>query len=121
MRKQVVASLVAAAALWPSISLAQSPAQEGFREGGRVGGPVGAIVGGTVGAAIELPADVLGFATDHPHRYQRVTEEVVVDEPLPPTVHVYRIPRHRDYVYAYVNDRRVIVEPRTRRVIRIVE
>jgi hypothetical protein len=37
------------------------------------------------------------------------------------TVHVYEIPRHRDYAYAYVNERRVIVEPRTRKVVRVIE
>lgn len=121
MRKEMMAGLVAAAALWPSLGLAQSPAEQGFREGGRAAGPVGAVVGGAVGTAVELPGDVLGFVTGHPRRYDRVTEEIVVDRPLPRRVHVYVIPGHRDYAYAYVNDERVIVEPRTRRVIRIVE
>jgi len=31
------------------------------------------------------------------------------------------VPRHAEYHYAVVNDRRVIVEPRTRRVIRVIE
>jgi Protein of unknown function (DUF1236) len=121
MRRELIAGVVAAAALWPAMSLAQSPAQEGYREGYRAGGPVGGIVGGTVGAAVEVPGDVLGFVTGHPRHYDRVREEIVVGEPLPREVHVYEVPRHRDYVYAYVNERRVLVEPRTRRVIRIVE
>src|SRR5215470_1267904 len=113
MRKEVIISIVTAAALWPSMSMAQSPAETGFYEGGRVGGPVGAVVGGTVGAAVELPGDVLGFVTGYPRRYDRVSERIVVGEPLPRTVHVYTIPRHREYAYAYVNEERVIVEPRT--------
>jgi hypothetical protein len=45
----------------------------------------------------------------------------VIGQPLPPRVHVYVIPTYRRYAYAYVNDERVIVDPRTRRVVRIVE
>ena len=121
MRKELIAGVVAAAALWPALAAAQSPAREGFREGYRAGGPVGGVVGGTVGAAVEFPGDVLGFGTGHPRRYDRVREEIVVGEPLPRTVRVYAIPKHRDYAYAYVNDRRVIVNPGTRRVVRVIE
>ena len=121
MRKQFVAGIVAAAALWPAMSFAQSPAEQGFREGYRAGGPVGGIVGGTVGAAVEVPGDVLGFVTGHPRRYEVVQDEVVVGRPLPRTVHVYTIPRYREYSYAYVNEKRVLVEPRTRRVVRVIE
>jgi len=46
---------------------------------------------------------------------------VVVGEPLPPTVELRTVPRHAEYRYAVVNDRRVIVEPRTRRVVRILD
>jgi Protein of unknown function (DUF1236) len=120
MRKELIAGVVAVA-LWPSMTLAQSPAEEGMREGAHAAGPVGAVVGGAVGTAVELPGDVLGFVTGHPRRYERVTDEVVIGQPLPRMVHVYTIPRHNEYAYAYVNDERVIVDPRTRRVIRIVE
>jgi uncharacterized protein DUF1236 len=121
MRKELIAGVVAAAALWPAMALAQSPAEEGYREGYRAGGPVGGVVGGTVGAAVELPADVLGFITGHPRTYDRVDEEIVVDRPLPPRVHVYEIPSHREYVYAYVNQRRVLVDARSRRIVKIIE
>lgn len=121
MRKQVFAGVVTAVALWPAVTLAQSPAAEGYREGYRDAGPVGGIVGGAIGTAVELPGDVLGFVTGHPRPYERYEGRIVVGEPLPPRVHVYVIPDHRQYAYAYVNDERVIVDPRTRRVIRIVE
>jgi len=121
MRRELIAGVVAAAALWPAVSSAQSPAEDGYRAGYRAGGPVGGIVGGTVGAAVEVPGDVLGFVTGHPRHYDTVREEIVVGEPLPRTVHVYEVPRHREYVYAYVNERRVLVDPRTRRIVRIVE
>ena len=50
-----------------------------------------------------------------------VRERVVVGEPLPDYVELRPVPRHTEYRYAVVNDRRVIVEPRTRRVIRVIE
>jgi hypothetical protein len=122
MRKELIAGAVAAIVAWPTLAAAQmSPAEQGFHEGGRAAGPVGAIVGGAVGAAVQLPGDVIGFVTGNPRPYVRVEDEIVVGRPLPRRVRVYEIPRHRDYAYAYVNDQRVIVEPRTRRIIRIVE
>lgn len=121
MRKLLLTGVLAVTML-PSLALAQGGAvREGEQVGGQAAGVPGAIVGGTVGAAVELPGDILGFVTGHPRRYDRVREEVVVGRPLPREVHVYEIPQHREYVYAYVNDRRVIVDPRTRRVVRIVE
>ena len=120
MRKELLAGLVAIT-FAPAMALAQSPAEEGYHEGYRAGGPVGGIIGGTVGSALELPGDVIGFVTGHPRRYDRVEERIVVGAPLPPRVHVYVIPAHREYVYAYVNDERVLVDPRTHRVIRIIE
>jgi hypothetical protein len=121
MRKQVFAGVVTAVALWPVVTLAQSPAAEGYHEGYRDAGPVGGIVGGAIGTAVELPADVLGFVTGHPRPYERYEGRIVVGESLPPRVRIYVIPDHRQYAYAYVNDERIIVDPRTRRVIRIVE
>ena len=47
MRKELIAGVVAAAALCPAISFAQSPAEQGYHEGYRAGGPVGGLVGVT--------------------------------------------------------------------------
>lgn len=121
MRKQMFAGAIAVAALWPAIASAQSPAQEGFREGYRDAGPIGGIIGGAVGTAVEIPGDVVGFVFGHPRPYEYYDGPVVIGEPLPPRVHVYVVPEHRRYAYAYVNNERVIVDQRTRRVVRIVE
>jgi uncharacterized protein DUF1236 len=127
MNNRLAVSLVAAALLVPGAAFAQSTtaqgAAEGAARGGEVGGPVGAIVGGTVGAAVgaavEIPNAVI---TSIPRdRSVVVREQVVVGEPLPPTVELRTVPRHSEYRYAVVNDRRVIVEPRTRRVVRIID
>ncbi|OIM89373.1 hypothetical protein BLN97_39695, partial [Bradyrhizobium elkanii] len=92
--------------------------------GGEIAGPVGEIVGGTVGAAVgaglEIPNAVI---TSIPRNEPSVVvrERVVVGEPLPDTVVLRPVPRYTEYRYAVVNDRRVIVEPRTRRIVKIID
>ena len=48
-------------------------------------------------------------------------ERVVVGEPLPEYVELRPVPSHAEYRYGVVNDQRVIVEPRSRKIIRIIE
>ena len=128
MNKQLAISLVAASLLACGPAFAQSTtaagAANGARAGGEIAGPVGEIVGGTVGAAVgaglEIPNAVI---TSIPRSQPSVVvrERVVVGEPLPDTVVLRPVPRYTEYRYAVVNDRRVIVDPRTRRVIRIID
>ncbi|KRP87073.1 MULTISPECIES: DUF1236 domain-containing protein [Bradyrhizobium] len=129
MNKRFAVSLVAAASLLASGSaFAQSTtaagAANGARAGGEIAGPVGEIVGGTVGAAVgaglEIPNAVI---TSIPRNEPSVVvrERVVVGEPLPDTVVLRPVPRYTEYRYAVVNDRRVIVEPRTRRIVKIID
>jgi Protein of unknown function (DUF1236) len=127
MNNRLAVSLIAASLLTSGAAFAQSTtvegAERGARAGGQVGGPVGEVVGGTVGAAVglglEIPAAVIG-AVPRDHSVV-VHERVVVGEPLPPTVELRTVPSHTEYRYAVVNDRRVIVEPRSRKVIRILD
>ncbi|MCA6125415.1 DUF1236 domain-containing protein [Bradyrhizobium sp. WSM 1704] len=128
MNKRLAASLVAASLLASGSAFAQSTtaagAANGARAGGDIAGPVGEIVGGTVGAAVgaglEIPNAVIGaIPRDQPS--VMVRERVVVGEPLPDTVVLHPVPRYSEYRYAVVNDRRVIVEPRTRRVIKVID
>jgi hypothetical protein len=80
---------------------------------------VGGTVGAAVGAGLEIPNAVLGgISRDNSVVIQ---ERVVVGEPLPPTVVLRPVPNYTEYRYAVVNDRRVIVEPRTRRVVKIID
>ena len=44
-----------------------------------------------------------------------------VGEPLPEYVELRPVPSHAEYRYGVVNDQRVIVEPRSRKIIRIIE
>ena len=127
MKTRLVISLAAASLLASSAAFAQSTTEEGARNGartgGEVGGPIGAMVGGTVGAAVgarlEIPNAILGGIPRDDSVV--VQERVVVGEPLPPTVVLRPVPNYTHYRYAVVNDRRVIVEPRTRRVIKIID
>ena len=127
MNKRLAISVFAASVLASSAAFAQSTtvqgAQNGARAGGEVGGPVGAAVGGTVGAAVGLGLEIPNAVITSIPRERSVVvrEQVVVGEPLPPTVELRTVPRHTEYRYAVVNDRRVIVEPRTRRVIKIID
>jgi len=120
------ATLIVALIAAPSIALAQTTqqgARDGAAAGGAVGGPVGAAVGGTVGAAVglglEIPNAVLSGLAPRPSvRYER---QIVVGETLPSQIEYYEVPGHTEYRYTVVNNKRYIVEPRTRKVVRIVE
>ena len=128
MNNRLAVSLIAASLLTSGAAFAQSTtvqgAHEGARTGGAVAGPLGEVVGGTVGAAVglglEIPNAVITSITERGPSVT-VRERVVVGEPLPPAVALRTVPRHTEYRYAVVNDRRVIVEPRTRRVLRIID
>ena len=127
MTNRFAVSLIAASLLTSGAAFAQSTtvqgANEGARAGGAVAGPVGEVVGGTVGAAVGLGLEIPNAViTGLPRERSVVVQErVVVGEPLPTTVELRPVPQYTEYRYAVVNDRRVIVEPRTRRVIRIID
>jgi Protein of unknown function (DUF1236) len=110
-------------------------AEEGAAAGGRAAGPVGAIVGGAVGAATGTVGGIVGVE-DRPrfreyvireHRPSfRYREDVRIGAVLPERgVTLYAVPREYHvrpgYRYAIVNDRPVIVEPRSRRIVEIIE
>jgi Protein of unknown function (DUF1236) len=109
---------------------AAAGATTGAVGGAIVGGPVGAVVGGVAGAIVG------GLAADQQPRFRqyvvtrnvpshRYAEEVRVGTVLPPTgVTYYEVPAEfgvRDYRYTVVNDRVVLVEPRTHRVVQIIQ
>jgi len=127
--KNLFAVSLIAASLASGSAFAQSTtvegAQTGARAGGAVAGPVGGVVGGTVGAAVglglEIPNAVITSVQGERAPSVTVRERVVVGEPLPASVELRTVPSHTEYRYAVVNDRRVIVEPRTRKVIKIID
>lgn len=109
--------------------------ERGARDGERAAGPVGAVVGATVGGVVGGVAGVLGV-DDRPRfrsyvegrkiRSYTYAEPVAVGTVLPADgVTYYDVPDDyasvREYRYTVVNDRTVLVDPRSRRVIQIVE
>jgi Protein of unknown function (DUF1236) len=129
MRTRVALSLIAASLMATGTAFAQSTtasgAVNGARAGGEIGGPIGEIVGGTVGAAIgaglEIPNAVITSVERQRAPSVVVRERVEVGEPLPPEVVLRPVPNYGEYRYAVVNDRRVVVEPRTRRIVKIID
>ena len=96
--------------------------------GAFIGGPVGAAVGGvlgfTAGAALNPPpSEVVTYVEEQPVPQTKVVvqERVKVGATLPESVVIERVPNNDKYAFAFVNDQRVIVDPRTRRIIRVVE
>lgn len=130
MKKYILASTLALSALLlPANGYAQEGAVPGAiggaAVGAAVGGPVGAAVGGIAGAAagaIATPPDeVRTYVLREDAPSVHVEHEVVVGSELPDAVVLYPVPKYEAYSYAVVNDRRVIVEARTRKVIQVVE
>ena len=143
MRKATVGSIAVGSLLLVAL-VAASPAsaqgtvrgaQEGAAAGGQAAGPVGAVVGGAVGAATGTIGGILGVQ-DRPrfreyvvrekrpsYRYQQdvrvgtvLPESGVTYYDVPPEYHV-----SGGYRYTIVNDRPVLVEPRSRRIVDVVE
>lgn len=134
-------ALATALVIAPAVAFAQSnpPGAQGGALGGAttgavggaiVGGPVGAVVGGVGGAVVGA---IIGDQTPRFQQYvveQRVpsytyAEPVAVGTVLPEDGVVYRqVPAEygaTQYRYTVVNDRTVVVEPRTRRVVQIID
>ena len=108
--------------------------ERGAREGERAAGPVGAVVGGTIGGVVGGVAGILGvdqrprfrtYAVEQRHPSYRYRDEVRVGAVLPSDgVTYYEVPAEygvRNYRYTVVNDRTVLVDPSTRRIVEIVE
>jgi hypothetical protein len=131
-----IASLVAAVAL-PVVAQAQGVPggiERGSRDGERAAGPVGAVVGGVIGGVVGGVAGVLGvderprFRTNVVEQRRpsyQYREDVRIGAVLPEQgVTYYDVPPEygaRDYRYTVVNGRTVLVEPRTRRIVEVVE
>jgi hypothetical protein len=138
MRARLLVSMTALAlAALPVAAQAQGTvrgAQEGAEAGGRAAGPLGAVVGGTVGAATGTVGGILGVE-DRPRFREyvvrenipsyRYEQELRVGAVLPDHgVTYYDVPAEyhvTGYRYTYVNEHPVLVEPRTRRVVQIID
>jgi hypothetical protein len=138
MMKALSLPVLLVALAWPIGAQAQGTLQgaaEGAHEGGHAAGPVGAIVGGAVGAATGTVQGILGI-DDRPRFREYVVREhrpsyrykhdVRVGAVLPERgVVYYDMPAEYHarpgYRYTVVNDRPVIVETRTRRIVEVID
>ena len=129
MRTRFMIALLAATTLAPAAAFAQAStttgAVGGAVVGGVVGGPVGAVVGAgvgaTVGMAAEPPNEVVTYVQRDTAPSVVYKERIVVGEPLGETVELRPVPQHTEYRYAVVNNQRVIVDGRTRKVVKIIQ
>lgn len=121
--------LATAIAAIPAMASAQSTTSQGAASGAaagsQVGGPIGGIVGGTVGAAVGLAAEIPNAFIMSVEQANTpsvvVRERIVVGERLPGSVQLHTVREYPNYRYAVVNDQRVIVEPSSRKIIRIID
>jgi hypothetical protein len=128
MRMRFLLTLLAATAVAPSIVLAQDVqggAARGAAAGAQVLGPIGAAVGGAIGGTVGLfeppPPPVVTYVEREDVPSVAIEKDVVVGEPLPPTVVIHQVPNYPKYAYAVVNNERVIIEPHSRKVIKIIK
>jgi hypothetical protein len=137
MRFKIAAAALAAALVLPVAAQAQGTipgAVDGARRGTDAAGPIGGIVGGAVGAATGTVGGILGVDTRPRFRDYAVREarpsyrwdgDVVVGSTLPSSgVTYYDVPADygvRGYRYTRVNDRYVLVDPGSRRIVEVID
>ena len=133
MRIRIMTGAAMLALLIPAAAYAQAGvaagATAGAVGGAVVGGPVGAVVGGASGAVIggftdaNMPKFREYVVREHIPSY-RYTGDIVVGAELPMAgVTYYEVPPEyniREYRYTIVNDRTVLVDPRTHRIVQII-
>ncbi|MGD0634705.1 MAG: DUF1236 domain-containing protein [Beijerinckiaceae bacterium] len=135
-----IKTTVAAAALFLALPIAAGAqgvvrgADEGAHEGEHAAGPVGAVVGGVVGAVSGGVAGLLGVDQRPRFREYVIREHrdsysydhaVAVGAILPDGgVTYYDVPSEfgvRGYRYAVVNNRTVLVDPSSHRIVDVIE
>jgi hypothetical protein len=131
-----IAALAASVAL-PVVAQAQGVpggVERGSRDGERAAGPVGAIVGGVIGGVVGGVNGILGvddrprfrsYVVEQRRPSYQYSEDVRIGAVLPADgVTYYEVPQEygvRDYRYTVVNGRTVLVDPRTHRIVEVVE
>jgi hypothetical protein len=142
MQAQFSAKVLGAALLLASVTIplaAQAQgtiqgAERGAAQGSHDAGPVGAVVGGALGAVAGTVGGILGVE-DRPRFRTYVVEQRVpsyryesdlrVGAVLPESgVTYYDVPADyhvTGYRYTYVNEHAVLVDPRTRQIVQIVD
>jgi hypothetical protein len=138
MTKYIIAAAAVAALMAPLAAQAQTQQQNatsgmatGAIGGAIVGGPVGAVVGGAIGAVVgggltaEQQPRVQQYVVQQRRPSFAYQQELRVGAVLPSSgVQYYELPADygvTQYRYTYVNDRAVLVDPRTHQVVQIIQ
>ena len=137
IRRFIGIAALAATVAFPVVAQAQGVpggVERGSREGERAAGPVGAVVGGVIGGVVGGVTGVLGvdqrprfrsYVVEQRRPSYQYNEDVRVGAVLPEQgVTYYDVPPEygaRDYRYTVVNNRTVLVDPRTHRIVDVVE
>jgi hypothetical protein len=133
-----MSKILAAGAVLALLSPVAAVAQGGAVTGGTAGAATGAIVGGPVGAVVGGVTGAIagGIADQNTPKFRqyvvqqnvpsyRYQEEVRVGAVLPNDgVTYYEVPPEfgaTEYRYTVVNEKPVIVDPRTRRVVQVIQ
>ena len=138
MRDRLLCSTLAVALLALPLAACQTDPGTGFASGiaggavvgALVGGPVGAAVGGVAGAAVggalsaEETARVRTYVGTRRSPSVRLAEPVAVGQPLPSQARLSPVPAsvglRNPYSYTIVNERTVLVDPRTREIVAVI-
>ncbi|MCF8477974.1 MAG: DUF1236 domain-containing protein [Pseudolabrys sp.] len=109
-------------------------AERGAAQGNRDAGPVGAVVGGALGAVSGTIGGILGvddrprfrtYVVKERHPSYRYESDFRVGAVLPESgVVYYEVPADyhiTGYRYAYINDHAVLVDPKTRQIVQIID
>lgn len=73
------------------------------------------------GSTVVLPGEVRTYVMEQSVPSVVYDGDIAVGSTLPDTVEVHTVPDVDGYAYTVINDRRVIVEPRTHRIIQVLE
>ncbi|MEY9535236.1 DUF1236 domain-containing protein [Sinorhizobium fredii] len=79
--------------------------------------PVSAVAQTTV----VLPGEVRTYVLEQQTPSVVYEGEIVVGQPLPETVEILTIPDQPDFAYAIVNEKRVIINPKTHTVVEVLQ
>jgi hypothetical protein len=137
MKLKIILAATAVLLALPIVSNAQGVvrgAEDGIREGDRAAGPVGGVVGGAVGAVTGGVAGLLGidqrprfksYVVHEHHDSYAYDHPVAVGAVLPDGgLNYYDVPPEygvADYRYAIINNQTVLIDPRTHRIVQIVD
>lgn len=84
-------------------------------------GPVDGLTSGSISGSFVAPgAPVITYIERNRYEPVYLDQEISIGGTLPDSVQIYDIPEY-EYRYVYVNDRPVLVEPGSRRIVYIME